>query len=140
MRIVLDTSVLVAGVRSRRGASYAILSSIPHAGFQPCLSVSLYLEWQAVLSRPENLPPGMGADDANGFLRYLASRSHLQEIHFLWRPFLRDPDDDMVLELAVAARFPYIVTHNTNDFRQSERFGVSAISPRDFLALIRSMS
>ncbi|MGH7174061.1 MAG: PIN domain-containing protein [Gemmataceae bacterium] len=59
--------------------------------------------------------------------------SHLQEIHFLWRPFLADPDDDMVLELAFAASCRYIITHNVKDFRGSERLGVTAITPREFL-------
>lgn len=137
MKIVLDTSVLVAAARSRRGASFAIISSIPNPLFQPCLSVALYLEWQAVLSRQEHLPPGMTADNAFGFLRYLAAQAHLQDIHYLWRPFLNDPDDDMVLELAVAAGCPYIVTHNVADFRRASELGVVAIKPRDFLDLIR---
>jgi len=61
----------------------------------------------------------------------------LQEIHYLWRPFLADPDDDMVLELAFAAGCGHIVTHNVKDFRGSEQLGVSALSPREFLKLIR---
>jgi predicted nucleic acid-binding protein len=102
-RVVFDTSILVAAARSRQGASFALISSIPAADFQVCLSVGLYFEWQAVLTRNENLPPGRTADDALSFLRYLASQAHLQEIHFLWRPFLPDADDDMILELAFAA-------------------------------------
>jgi hypothetical protein len=62
----------------------------------------------------------------------------LQEIHFLWRPFLPDADDDMVLELAFAAGCHYIVTHNVRDFDGSERLGVSAIRPREFLNVIRT--
>ena len=61
----------------------------------------------------------------------------MQEIHFLWRPFLSDADDDMVLELAFAAGCRYVVTHNVKDFRGSEQLGVKAITPRDFLNLIR---
>src|SRR5690349_518540 len=137
MRVVLDTSVLVAAARSRRGASFALVSSIPSPEFQSCLSVGLYAEWQEVLARPENLPPGISGDGALGFVRYLASQSHLQEIHFLWRPFLPDPDDDMVLELAFAAGCSHIITHNVSDFRGSDQLGVTTISPRDFLAMIR---
>src|SRR5436309_1421421 len=136
MRVVLDTSVLVAAVRSRQGASFALISSIPSPVFQPCLSVGLYGEWQAVLARPENLPPGRTAEDALAFVRYLASQAHLQEIHFLWRPFLADADDDMVLELAFAADCRYIITHNVKDFHGSEQLGVVAISPREFLNVI----
>jgi predicted nucleic acid-binding protein len=135
--VVIDTSVLVAAGRSRRGASYALISSIPAPGFRPCLSVALYAEWQEVLTRAENLSPGQTPDDVLRFLRYLASQSHLQDIHFLWRPFLIDGDDDMVLELALAAGCRYIITHNVADFHGSEQLGVTAISPRDFLALMR---
>jgi predicted nucleic acid-binding protein len=136
-RVVFDSNVLVAAARSRLGASFALISSIPAPEFQPCLSVSLYAEWQEVLTRPENLPPGRTPEDALAFLRYLASPSHLQEIHFLWRPFLPDGDDDMVLELALAAGCRHIITHNVKDFRGSEQLGVTALAPRDFLHLLR---
>ena len=98
IKIVLDTSVLVAAARSRNGASFALVTSLPDSRFQICLSVAVYTEWQAVLTRPEHLPPGADADAALGLIRYLTSLAHLQDIHFLWRPFLRDPDDDMLLE------------------------------------------
>jgi putative PIN family toxin of toxin-antitoxin system len=140
MRVVFDTSVLVAAVRSRQGASFALVSSIPNDQFQLCLSIGLYLEWQAVMTRPENLLQDRNEEAALGFLRYLASQSHLQEIHFLWRPHLPDVDDDMVLELAFAAGCTYIVTHNVKDFHGSEELGVTAITPRDFLKLIRNQS
>jgi predicted nucleic acid-binding protein len=137
LRVVLDTNVLVSAARSRLGASFALVSSIPAPEFQPCFSVALYAEWQEVLSRPENLPPGQTPQDALGFVRYLASQCHLQEIHFLWRPFLPDPDDDMALELAFAAGCRHIITHNVKDFAGSERLGVAALSPGEFLHLIR---
>ena len=140
MKVVFDTSVLVAGLRSSQGASFALISAIPSPAFQICLSVGLYAEWQDVLSRPENLPPGRTAEDSRRFLRYLAGRAHLQDIHFLWRPFLRDSDDDMLLELAFASGCRYIVTHNIRDFKGSEQLGISAITPGDFLYEIRKTS
>jgi putative PIN family toxin of toxin-antitoxin system len=140
MKVVFDTSVLVAASRSRQGASFALVKSIPAPEFQLCLSVGLYTEWQEVLTRVEHLPPGHTAEDARRFLRYLASQAHLQEIHFLWRPFLADADDDMVLELAFAAGCRHIVTHNVNDFHGSGQLGVTALSPREFLNLIRKKS
>lgn len=139
-RVVFDTSVLVAAARSRNGASFALVTSIPSTRFQICLSVGLYAEWQDVLTREENLPPGQTADDALAFLRYLASQAWLQDIFFLWRPFLSDPDDDMILELAFAASCRYIVTHNVRDFRGCERLGIEAITPRDFLRVVRTSS
>jgi len=103
MRVAFDTSVLVAAARSRDGASFALLSSIPSERFQICLSIGLYAEWQDVLMRSEHLPPGRTAEDALAFLRFLAGNAWLQEIFFLWRPFLPDPSDDMILELEFAA-------------------------------------
>ena len=132
-RIVLDTCVLVSAARSREGASFSMVSSLPDSRFQICLSVALYAEWQSVLTRPEHLPPGTSAEMALGFTRYLASIAHLQDVHFLWRPFLRDPDDDMVLECAVASGANTIVTHNLKDFARAVSLGVQAKTPRQFL-------
>lgn len=138
MRVVLDTCVLVSAARSRQGASFALVSSLPSPQFEIALSVALYTEWQAVLTRPEHLPPGMRAEDALAYLRYLTSVAHLQDIHYLWRPFLRDPDDDMVLECAVASGSRYLVTHNVQDFLRIAELGITPLTPAKFLALLRS--
>lgn len=138
MRIVLDTTVLVAASRSRNGASYQLVSMVPTPHFEIALTVALYTEWQAVLTRPEHLPPGVTVTAALGFLRYLASVAHLQEVHFLWRPFLRDPDDDMVLECAVASSSEFIVTHNVKDFRRAQELKVQAVTAAEFLKQLRS--
>lgn len=137
-RIVLDTCVLVAAARSRTGASFALVSLLPSERFELALTVALYMEWQDVLTRPEHMPAGVDAQQVQGFLRYLTSLAHLQDVHFLWRPFLRDPDDDMVLECAVAASASIIVTHNVKDFKRTASLGVQAMPPNDFLDLIRS--
>jgi predicted nucleic acid-binding protein len=136
MRVVLDTSVLVAAARSSRGASFALINSIPSASFQICLSVSLYAEWQDALTRPEHLPPGRTADDALRFLRFLAGQAWLQDIFFLWRPFLPDPDDDMILELAFAARCKHVVTHNVRHFVGCEQLGITAVTPGEFVEIV----
>ena len=138
MKVIFDTSVLVDAARSSQGASFALISALPSKQFQICLSVALYVEWQAVLTRAEHLPLNQEVENALAFLRYLASIAHLQDIYYLWRPQLRDPNDDMVLELAVAAQAKYIVTHNIRDF-QRLKFDVIAITPADFLKLLRSM-
>ena len=138
MRIVLDTSVLVAAARSRKGASFQLIAALPHSAFQPALTVALYTEWQAVLTRPEQLPPGATPEDTLASLRYLASIAHLQDVHFLWRPFLRDANDDMVLECAVASSSSFIVTHNVRDFRRAESLNVTALTPAEFLQRLGS--
>ena len=135
MRVVFDTSVLVAAARSNQGASHALLARLPSAQFQTVLSVALFAEYRAVLLRPENLL-SRSAYQAECFLDYLISASHLQEVFFQWRPALPDPDDDLILELAVAARCRYVVTHNLRDFRGTEQWGIVAVTPGDFLKQI----
>lgn len=124
-------------MRSRNGASFQLVSQLPSHQFEIALTVSLYTEWQSVLTRPEHLPPGASAETALRFLRYMASIAHLQDVHFLWRPFLRDPDDDMVLECAVASGSRYIVTHNVKDFKRCTQLNVQALSPAEFWTLLR---
>jgi putative PIN family toxin of toxin-antitoxin system len=135
MKVVLDTSVLVAAARSQRGASHAILTRLPDARFQPVISVALFAEYRALLLRPENLPQRT-ALQVESFLDFLISTSYLQEVFFRWRPGLPDPDDDLILELAVAAGCRYIVTHNLRDFRGVETWGITAVTPGDFLKRI----
>jgi predicted nucleic acid-binding protein len=135
IRVVLDTSILVAAARSRQEASHELLSRLPDARFQPVISVPPFVEYRAVLLRPENLLQRLPAQ-AEGFLDYLLSASQLQEIFFLWRPALPDPDDDLILELAVAAACRYILTHNLRDFRGAEKWGITAVAPSGFLKLI----
>lgn len=132
-KVVLDTNVLVAGLRSRRGASYRLLSLIGTGKFAPCVSVPLVLEYEDVLKREVH---DLASEDVDAVLDYVCRVADRRKIHFLWRPQLRDSKDDMLLELAVAARCTVIVTHNESDFRGSERFGVEPLSPRDFLGRI----
>jgi len=140
MRVVFDTSVLVAAARSRNGASFQLLSMLPSPRFELALTIPMYTEWQSVMTRAEHMPPGASVDLTMRYLRYLASMAHLQDVHFLWRPFLSDPDDDMVLECAVASGSQFIVTHNIRDFRRVEELKVQAIKPADFLNLMRTTS
>lgn len=130
--VVFDTSVLVAAARSRTGASQRLLRLLPDARFRPAVSVPLFAEYSAVLKRPDHLL-GRTPEQVDAFLDFLLSASTLQEIFYLWRPILPDPDDDLILELAVAAGCSYIITHNVADFRGCEQFGIEAIRPGEFL-------
>jgi putative PIN family toxin of toxin-antitoxin system len=141
MRVILDTNVLVAALRSDLGASYAIVSQLPSERFQMALTVPLYLQYQDVLTRPEHMTGASTQDELLNFLRYLCSIAHRQRVFFLWRPWLKDPQDDMVLEAAVASQSRYIITHNLRDFTGSEietYFGIVPIRPREFLHRLRS--
>jgi predicted nucleic acid-binding protein len=131
---VLDTNVLVAAHRSKNGASNEVVRRAFLGDFEAPLSLPLYLEYLDVLTRPGLVP--LTPDEAIQFCQDIASIAIPCRIHFLWRPFLPDPKDDLVLELAVAANSPYIVTHNIGDFRSATAFNVTAIRPADFLSLL----
>ena len=133
LKIIIDTNVLVAAMKSRRGASFALLSLISNEAFEVCVSVPLVFEYEDVLLRSE-----LGIDEqaAHEVLNYICSVAHRQQVHFLWRPWLRDAKDDMVLEAAVAGQCSHIVTFNTRDFVGIEKFGVQALWPADFLKSI----
>jgi putative PIN family toxin of toxin-antitoxin system len=135
MRVVLDTSVLVAGLRSRRGASNRILIAVAEQRCTPLVSTALFLEYEAVLMRPEQqLATGLGPADVEVFLSAFASAAEPVEISFLWRPQLQDPADELVLEAAMNGRAHALVTHNQADFRRAAlKFGLRIWTPAEFL-------
>lgn len=132
MRVVLDTNVLYSALRSKQGASNALLRLVGTGRFRLVLSVALALEYESVLKR-QALTIGYMTSDVDTLLDFLCGVAEPQPIHFLWRPQLRDPKDDMVLELAAKAACQFIVTFNVRDFAGCERFGVQAITPAQFL-------
>ena len=134
MLCVLDTNVLVAAVRSPAGASAEILRRVLTGSVQALCSVPLFLEYQAVLSRPEYVrAAGVVLADVETFLDVLAGAVRRVEIAYLWRPQLRDAADDMVLEVAANGQASALVTLNHRDFLpQSLGFGIAVISPAQF--------
>ena len=131
-QVVLDTSVLVAALRSQRGASYEVLSRVGGAEFELSVSVPLVLEYEAA-AKAQARELGLTHADLDDVVDYLCSVAHPRQIFYLWRPVLRDPTDDMVLELAVEAGCEAIITHNLRDFVGAERFGISVLTLGAFL-------
>jgi predicted nucleic acid-binding protein len=137
--IVLDTSVLIAGLRSSKGASYQLLARLGGTDFRLSVSVPLVLEYEAVAKRQAR-ELGLTFGDVDDVIDYMCSIADHRSIFYLWRPFLSDPTDDLLLELAVEAGAEYIVTHNLRDFTGSEQFGVTPVSPGQFLRLLKATS
>jgi putative PIN family toxin of toxin-antitoxin system len=131
-QVVIDTSVLVSGLRSRRGASYLLLSHLGSGKFEINISVPLLLEYEQVTKR---LPgeTALTEQDVEAVLDYLCRVANRRAVYYLWRPLLRDPKDDMVLELAVAAGCDCIITFNHADFQGADQFGVRLRTPKEFL-------
>lgn len=132
VNVVLDTNVLVAAMRSRQGASYQLLTLLGSGKFEVNVSVGLVFEYEGALRRTAPL----GEDNIDGILDYICGMANKPKVYYLWRPMLRDPNDDFVLEVAVAGGCEAIVTFNKRDFVGAERFGIRVVSPRDFLAEI----
>jgi putative PIN family toxin of toxin-antitoxin system len=138
MRLVLGTNVLVTAFLSRTGASAEVVRLIRRRELTMVATVALFLEYEAVLTRPEHLDRvKMTVAEVDSALDVLAAVVEPVEPHFLWRPRLRDPDDDMVLEAAVNGRADAIATFNARDFAGvSGEFGIAILSPS---AILRRM-
>lgn len=139
-RMVLDTSVLVAGFRSRTGASNWLLRHVASGVIRPLVTTALFLEYEDVLLRPEHrLASGMSEADVRLALAAFASAAEPVEVHFRWRPQLSDASDEMVLEAAVNGRAQALVTHNLRDFEvAAQRFGLRVATPQQILKEIKS--
>ena len=138
-RVVLDTSVLVAGLRSRVGASNRVLALVAEQLLVPLVTTALFLEYEDVLNRAEQrLATGMETESVVGFLAAFASAAEPIDVHFTWRPQLADPADELVLEAAVNGRATAIVTHNVKDFLPAAHdFAVEVITPGVMLRRMR---
>jgi putative PIN family toxin of toxin-antitoxin system len=132
VHLVVDTSVIVAALRSKRGASNKILRLIALGTLTMSVSVAALLEYEDVILRDGKIP-GYSISELERFLEDICSVSLHQAIFFTWRPVLSDPDDEIFLELAVAAGATHIVTHNTRDFSGAKSFGIRVVTPGELL-------
>jgi predicted nucleic acid-binding protein len=137
-RIVIDTNVLVAGLRSKQGWSFALLQAVGTGVFEHVVTVPLVMEYEAVLLRPGMVPLNKKA--VTDVVDYLCASGIAQDVHFLWRPKLPDANDDMVLEAAVNGGCGAVVTHNVRDFAAATTLGVLALTPAQFMLTIKEKS
>jgi putative PIN family toxin of toxin-antitoxin system len=130
-RLVLDTNVLVAASRSSQGAAFALVQAVRHGQARMCCSPALFLEYEEVLKRAEHLATsGWSVLDVDAVLAELAGFVEPVKTHYRWRPQLRDPADEMVLEAAVNGVVDAIVSFNLRDFGPAARFGMPVLLPR----------
>ncbi len=139
-RIILDTDVVVTALRSLSGGSNAVLSEVANGRLLALVTPALFLEYEAVLKRPEQrLVHGLDLAAIDRFLAALAAASEAVEVSFQWRPQLRDANDEMVLEAAINGQADALVTHNVKDFAGvAERFGLRVRRPGELLKELRS--
>lgn len=138
-RIVIDTNVFISALRSRRGASHRLFMLLGGNQFEISVSVPLIIEYEDVAKRLTR-KFGLTYTDVEDILDYICRIADRRQIHYLWRPVLKDPKDDLVLELAVEASAKYIVTYNLRDFAGAEKFGIQVVTPKAFLKVIGEIS
>jgi putative PIN family toxin of toxin-antitoxin system len=133
--LVIDTNILVSALRSRLGASFALVQAIRAGTIKMACTPALFLEYEDVLKRPSQLEDfELMIEDIDDILNDLATFIVPVNTHYQWRPQLRDPSDEMVLEAAVNASAHAIVTFNFRDFGPAEKFGVHVLTPQQAFA------
>jgi len=137
MKIVIDTNVIFAALYSNKGASHKLLVWLFESQRKySVVSNTLVLEYVDVLTRSKNMKfySHLSKSDIESFIDDICAISYHQKIHFLWRPFLKDVNDDMVLEVAVNSGAKAIITFNPKDFKGvKEKFDIDIITPKVFL-------
>jgi len=131
--------VIVAALRSKRGASSELLRQLAHVRFGIALSAPMVFEYEEVLLR-DLVPDLITPDDADQLIRFICEIGERYNPSGRIRPALSDPDDDFILELALEARVDYIVTFNLRDFARAQQFGINIIQPGRFLKLMQENS
>lgn len=130
--IVIDTNVLVSGLRSRRGASFKLLSMLNNKRWRLKISTTLVIEYETVLKRKSS-ELKLSFQDIEDFLDGICSIADQHDIFYLWRPMANDPDDDFLIDLAVSAQADFIITYNKRDLYKIKYFGIVLLSPKEFL-------
>lgn len=135
LKIVIDTNVIVSALKSKNGFSYKLLSIIDDKRFDIFISVPLILEYEDAIKRSKSKIK-LRVAEINDVLNYLCLIGNQREIFYLWRPYLKNPKDDMVLELAVESESDYIISFNKKDFKGINKFSIEVITPKELFIKI----
>jgi len=134
-KIVIDTNIIVSALKSRNGFSFDLLSLIDDERFKVFISVPLILEYEDAVKRNKSKIK-LTRSDIDAILDYICLVGEKRKIFYLWRPYLKDPKDDMVLELAVESECDYIISFNKKDFLGIDKFNLQVLTPKEFLTVI----
>ncbi|NJM19130.1 MAG: putative toxin-antitoxin system toxin component, PIN family [Richelia sp. SM1_7_0] len=138
-QIVLDTNVLLAGLRSNRGASYKLLTILNDSRWQLNISTALIFEYEEILKR-EKEQLTLTLSDIDSVIDAICAIANCCNIFYLWRPVARDPDDDFLIDLAVECQADFIITYNRKDLQPAEKFGIKVVTPKEFLQQVGEIS
>lgn len=134
-KIVIDTNVIVSALRSRNGFSFDLLSIIDDKRFKISISVPLILEYEDAIKRNKKVIK-LSQPNIDAILDYICLVAEKRKIFYLWRPFLRDPNDDMILELAVESESDFIISFNKKDFVGTRKFNIEVLTPKEILQML----
>jgi putative PIN family toxin of toxin-antitoxin system len=138
-QIILDTNVLLAGLRSRRGASYKLLTILNDRRWELNISTTLIFEYEEILKR-EKEQLGLSLQDIENVINSICAIANKRNIFYLWRPLAKDPDDDFLLDLAIESQADFIITYNRKDLQAAEQFEIRVLSPKEFLQIVGEIS
>jgi len=136
-RAIIDTNVFLSSLWSNRGAAFEIFAQLRRGRWQIVLSNHLLFEYEEVAKRtaPET---GLSSKDIDDVLDALCAVAECRQLEPNWVPRLSDPDDEPLLQLAVEAKVPAIVTRNIGHLKPAESFGIEVLTPAQFLAMLRA--
>ncbi len=132
IQIVIDTNVLLAGLRSKRGASYKLLTILNSERWQLNISTTLVIEYEEILKREKDQLT-LTFEEIDDVIEGICSIANLCDIFYLWRPLASDPDDDFLIDLAVGCQADFIITYNQKDLQAAKKFGIGVVTPKEFL-------
>lgn len=134
-QIVIDTNVILAGLRSDKGASYKLLTILNDNKFQVNISTTLIFEYEDVLKREyQNLR--LDSEDIENVINTICLIANHHEIYYLWRPLSTDPNDDFIIDLALKAQCDFIITYNEKHLKNIRKLGINILKPQQFLNLL----
>lgn len=134
-KIVIDTNVFISALKSRRGASFKLLFETSKDKYESNISPALIFEYESIAKQNLNNLK-IDEEHINAILDMICKTAKKCELFFLWRPQLKDPKDDHLLELAIESQSDYIITYNKKDFKGIDKFGIEALTPKEYLELI----
>jgi putative PIN family toxin of toxin-antitoxin system len=134
-QIVIDTNVILAGLKSNKGASYLLLKQLNSNDFKLNISTTLILEYEYVLKR-ESQNLGLTLEDIDDIINGICYLANQHKIYYLWRPLSKDPNDDFIIDLAIKSQVDFIISYNKKDLKTIAKFNISLLTPKQFLQLL----
>ncbi|MEH2061765.1 MAG: putative toxin-antitoxin system toxin component, PIN family [Nostoc sp.] len=134
-QIILDTNVLLSGLRANHSASYKLLTILNDGRWQLNVSTTLVFEYEEILKR-EKEQLGLSDENIDNVIEAICTIANKCSIFYLWRPVAHDPDDDFLIDLAVECQADFIITYNQKDLQGAQKFGLRVVSPKEFLQIV----